>query len=294
MKHAILIGAYKNIPQLIELIGLFNGDPDFVFFIHYNRKSKTNKVEIKTLENTPGVMLVSRKYSVNWGSINFLKSYLFLAEQALKNKDIGRFHLISGQDLPIKSSGSIKQYFNDHVDTEFISYWDMPAAHWKDNGGMDRLRMLMPYEYFDYRSYWGKKVLHQFWKIQRILKLNRPFNLNMKLYGGHSWWSLSSECLQFIINYTKNNPSLLTRLKFSFAADEIYFQTVLLNSPFKDKIENNHLRYFDWVTRNGNCPAILDETDFTKLINSNALFARKFEHPVSSKVIKMLKNQLHD
>jgi hypothetical protein len=91
-----------------------------------------------------------------------------------------------------------------------------------------------------------------------------------------------------VMAYTEREPSLLKRLRLTFCADEIYFQTILLNSPFKEKIVNNNLRYIDWTRRNGNFPAILDESDFQSLAHSDKVFARKFEFPVSEKLKQMI------
>ncbi len=62
-----------------------------------------------------------------------------------------------------------------------------------------------------------------------------------------------------------------------------------MNAPFAEKVVNNNLRYIDWVARNGNNPAVLDETDFEKVMDSNAFFARKFEYPVSEKLMNCVK-----
>jgi hypothetical protein len=86
------------------------------------------------------------------------------------------------------------------------------------------------------------------------------------------------------MNYTERNPSLLKRLRFTFCADEIYFQTILMNSPLKNKVINNNLRFIDWTKRNGSFPANLDESDFQMLVESDKIFARKFDFPVSEKL----------
>jgi len=95
-----------------------------------------------------------------------------------------------------------------------------------------------------------------------------------------------------VMNYTERDLSLLKRLRFTFCADEIYFQTILMNSPLKDKIVNNNLRFIDWTRRNGNFPANLDESDFHSLKNSDKIFARKFEFPISEKLKRLIKENI--
>jgi hypothetical protein len=63
-----------------------------------------------------------------------------------------------------------------------------------------------------------------------------------------------------------------------------------MNSPLKENAVNNNLRFILWEQRNGNFPANLDETDYEAIKASDAFFARKFEYPVSERLLKMLEN----
>jgi hypothetical protein len=54
-----------------------------------------------------------------------------------------------------------------------------------------------------------------------------------------------------------------------------------MNSPLKNNVVNDNLRFIVWEKRNGNFPANLDETDYPALAETSAFFARKFEYPVS-------------
>ena len=65
-----------------------------------------------------------------------------------------------------------------------------------------------------------------------------------------------------------------------------------MNSKFKDKVICEDLRYIDWDTRNGNCPANLDESDFDKVVSSNKLFARKIDLPLAEKLVRKLMEKI--
>lgn len=67
----------------------------------------------------------------------------------------------------------------------------------------------------------------------------------------------------------------LNYLKICEIAEEFFFQTILINSPFKENIVCDHLRYINWTFKNGSGPAILDEEDYEKIKNGNYLFMRK-------------------
>jgi hypothetical protein len=57
--------------------------------------------------------------------------------------------------------------------------------------------------------------------------------------------------------------------------DEIFFQTILMNSPLSKKIINRKLTYVDWNF--SPAPKVLDDSDLEKVFRSDDFFARKFD-----------------
>lgn len=285
MKQAILITAYKNFHHLIDIASYF--DDNFEVYIHIDKKIKVDSAIIKELTSIHQVKLVSRKYKVNWGGINHLKCILHLSETALKSKDVEFVHLISGHDYPIKDLNYFNNYCKENKNSNFLDHFTMPAKHWPHEG-MDRLKYYNLYDVLDakkYRHYIFKLVdLQRKYKIKRSISKKTP-----KLYGGETWWSLNRETLVYVLNYTKASPYLIRRLKYSFCSEEIYFQTVIMNSIYAGSVVNDSLRYIDWTKRNDNFPANIDMSDLEKIKNSNKLFARKFEFPISNELKQYLK-----
>lgn len=103
MKQAILITAYKNFSQLGFMISCFDYQL-FNVYVHIDKKSKISKEALKSLKKIHSVKYVSRKYWVNWGGINHLNAILHLSSQALKDEENVYFHLITGEDFPIKTN----------------------------------------------------------------------------------------------------------------------------------------------------------------------------------------------
>lgn len=277
MKQAILITAYKNFEHLIDIATCF--DDRFEVYIHIDKKSVYPVVLINLLNEIPQVKLVSQKYKVNWGGINHLKCILHLANEAVKNQGIERFHLISGHDYPVKDGNHFMNFFKKNKESNFINYNALPFEKWP-YGGLDRLEYYNFYDLLDAKKYRPKifKLVH--W--QKQLHIKRAISNKVpKLYGGETWWSLSRDALVYVLEYTKNKPYFLKRLRHSFCSEEIYVQSVIMNSPYAATVVNDSLRYIDWSSRNGNFPANLDLTDLDPILTSNKLFARKFEFPGS-------------
>lgn len=288
MHQAILITAYKNYHHLDEIIKFFNDD--FELYIHIDKKSNITKDELKQLKNYRQVKFLSQKYKVNWGGFNHLKAILYLIEKALKNPQNFYFHLISGHDFPIKRLSEFKVYFDENRSLEFINHFNVPHSGWGNTGGIERIEYFNLYDIFNAKIPKQNGLIRRFIAIQKRINFKRSISSKIpKLYGGSTWWSLSRECVEYVINYTHKNKFVLNRFKHTLCSEEFYFQTIIMNSSFANNVKNNSLRHIDWVARNGNNPAILDETDYEKIVKSNAFFARKFEYPLSVGVLNKIK-----
>lgn len=77
------------------------------------------------------------------------------------------------------------------------------------------------------------------------------------------------------------SKDLRRRLDNTTCGEEIFFQTILLNSSFKNNIVNNHLRYMDWNAPTGTLPKILSADDFEKIYKKDFLFCRKVDSTIS-------------
>jgi len=274
MKQAILITAYKDFEQLELLIDQF--DNDFNFYIHIDKKSKIQIKQIELLKQIENVKCVIQDFKINWGGLNHLKAYLKLSEIALKDAENEVFHLITGQDYPLKSKVEFKKFFQDNKHLNFIEFDKMPTHNWKD-GGMYRLELFNFHDYINAKNYFGNRMHPRIFRLQKWLHIKRPLNFDLQCYGGSTYWTLSRIVLQYVIDYTNKNPAFLNRFKFSFCAEEIYFQTIILNSEHKQNVVDNNLRFIDWESGKGGYPAFFDENDFERLVESNKFFARKID-----------------
>lgn len=288
MKHAILLIWHKDIDQLKNLIKLF--DEDFKFYIHIDKKSIVPEEEIELLKNYSQVVGIYQKYRINWGGINVLKAELFLLEEIIKDNSIGYIHFMSGQDYPIKRIKIIKSFFEEYKGTEFIEYMSLPSEKW-EHGTYDRFSYYRLNDMIDYRTKRGYNVIEKVIRIQKRIEFRRRIpNQFEHLYGGSNWMSITYACAKYVIESKKEHSCFYNRLKYTFAPDEVYFHTVILNSSFSNKVENNNLRYIVW---NGNSsPCILNEMHWRKIIACDRLFARKFDNYVSARLVDYINRYL--
>jgi hypothetical protein len=278
MKHALLITAYKDFEQLDHLLKQF--DENFNIYIHIDKKSKMENDVFEQILKNPRVEFLEKRYTVNWGGLNHLKSYLSLSQEALKNLENGYFHLITGQDFPLKNS----HYFNnllfnsDSEEISYINFAEMPAMKlWNIDGGMGRLKYYNFYDVFNARSSFGKKALGYLRKLQEKLNFNRAIKIEGQLYGGSTYWSLPRNTLQFVLDYTAQNPRFFRRFKYTFCAEEMYFQTIIMNSTYSKNVINDNLRFIDWNNGKDGGPSFLEPKDYERVVSTDKLFARKID-----------------
>lgn len=288
MKHAILLLWHKDMEQLRNLIKLF--DEDFKFYIHIDKKSIVSEEEIRLLENNHQIAGIYQKYRINWGGFNILKAELFLLQRIIKDGSCSYIHFMSGQDYPIKNLKTIKSFFEKHKGTEFIEYMSLPTKKW-EQGTYDRFTYYRLNDKFDYNTQKGHKTIERLIELQKQIGYKRRIPDQFKyLYGGSNWMSVTYECAKYVIENKRKHQCFYNRLKYTFAADEVYFHTVILNSTFADKVENNNLRYILW---DGNrSPRVLNETHWWNIITCNRLFARKLDNKTSAKLIENINRYL--
>ena len=129
-------------------------------------------------------------------------------------------------------------------------------------------------------------------KIQKMFLIKR--NKNYNFYKGSNWFSITNEFAKYVID---NEKEIEERYKYTFCADEIFLQSLIMNSKFKDNIykflnEKNTeaaMRYIDWER---GAPYTFKEEDYNLLINSEMLFARKFSEKVDREIIEMIYNYI--
>ncbi|MFC0262558.1 beta-1,6-N-acetylglucosaminyltransferase [Fontibacter flavus] len=281
-KHAVLLLAHQNLvhlKQYIEFLG-----PNFFFYIHINKKAFLTDDEIEELKSHPNVRFISRKYLIRWGGTRILKAILELAQVALKDDEYAYLHTASGQDFPIKRSEEILKFFHLNQGKEFIEYFPVPTERW-DNGGLDRYQFYHLYDLFNVKSRFGKFMIRLTLKFQKIFGIKRGTVNNLpSIYGGSCWFSITGNCMKYCLDFLSKNPKILDNHEYVFGPEESFFQTIIMNSPYKESVVNDNLFYIDWEFRNGNSPAVLDQSDWKNLLNSDKLFGRKFQSPTSDKL----------
>lgn len=284
MKQAILILSHK-VEHLENLIKVF--DNNFEIYIHVDKKTRISPVIKKQILAYPQVKLLIQEYKIYWGDVNLVKATLFLCKKVLLSKEIEYIHLISGMDFPVRNIEFFQYFFEQNRNKQYLENFRLPSSKWKD-GGINRLEYFYPTRFIDLHTEMGKKIFYGLLRWQKRFKIKRNISYENPIYGGSTWWSLSRKCVEYVVDYSSNFPYLLRRLRFSLSSDEIYFQTIIMNSIYAQDVINDNLRYIVWDYKNGNYPANLDSEDLVPIFLSNSFFARKIQFPYAFELFEQL------
>ena len=149
------------------------------------------------------------------------------------------------------------------------------------------MKRLQRYHFNDVENQFLRKGL----KIASKLLPDRKLPAGMKPYGGSTWLKLTYSCVKYVLDFIDSNPRFVNFYKFSLITDEIFFQTIILNSPYAPKVINSELTYTDWSAQGSN-PEILGVEDFEKIAKCDSLFARKFDTNYDSEILTLIDKKL--
>jgi hypothetical protein len=266
---------HKNPAQFARLIHALEM-PGVVFYVHVDQKACLDDFRKSLADVSAEVRFSASRFYINWGGFSTVLATLALMKECLRESlPTDRVVLLSGQDYPIKSNEQIASFFAAHVQNEFVSWWRLPSAAWQtEDGGKDR-----------YQYYWLIDAVHlryaeMFVGWQKRLGLKRRMSGFVSPVGGSQWFLLTAGCMHFILDYCGKNPMYLRFWRTTRLSDEMFFNTIVLNSEFASRVENSSLKYLDWL-KGPEIPRILRLDDFPLIKESSHLFARKVDLSIS-------------
>lgn len=275
MIKAYLILAHKYPGQLDRLIEALDDECSF-FFVHIDKSSDIE--EFEGLKKYGEKLEFLQREKAGWATYGLVQAILH-GLQAARDSDHVFSHIIllSGQDYPIKSNEYITKFAEEHADKNFIEYHRLPDHDkWQPHGGLYRVN-----KYFMGFTAWQKLCSRSLNFLGGQLSfLQRKMYENMVPYAGSMWWILNMSAVDYILDFIKEHPGYIAFHQYTFAVDEVFFHTILLNARDKEftrNIVNSNMRFIKWKDHTSSHPELISEESLPELEHSDALFARKFE-----------------
>lgn len=254
-------------------------------YVHMDLKNKQfDEDDCRKLIKKSSIYFTKRT-SVTWGGYSQINSELILLEMATAHRKYNYYHLLSGQDLPIKSNNEIMNFFKKHQGVEFVAF-DKEKFNCDD-----RVRYFYPLQEMvgrNRKSFLGR-ISSVMTLFQKIAHLKR--NAKIQFQKGPNWFSITDDLARYVI---KRKEWIKKAFHDTICCDEIFLQTIVINSVFADRIyqyagtentEEAAMRLVDWE-RGG--PYVFKNEDYSELLNSNMIFARKFDCQTDNNIVNKL------
>lgn len=274
-KHAYLIMAHTNFSQLQTLISLLD-HPQNDIYLHVDKRAsgfQPNQISV----NHSSLVIIDR-IRVNWGGHSQITCELNLLKASVP-KQYRYYHLLSGSDLPLRSQKEIHSFYDNAYPHNFIRF-DMKSI---ESGAfhhrIDTFHLL--------QDYFGKNTGFVPGLLRRVenlsLGIQKRIGIRRKRYiqpyKGTNWFSITHELAQYVLSRER-----LIRKQFyhTVCADEVFLHSIVMDSPYRETLINNSLRAIDWTRGD---PYVFREEDVDGLLDSECMFARKFDEKVDPAAI---------
>ena len=281
----------------IAYICLCHMDPDFIartaktlqyesdgFFIHVDNKQDVAPFKA-ACAGLPNVHFVEERIDNYWGGYNSIVATMRTMQLAQATDDYDRFVLLQGQDYPLFSPKELHEFFDAHRTTEFCRARNVSTSTKKK-------------DYMKCCGFWLMDTKKEF-PIVLLRGLFHRFNLlgikyrparfknNGRIwdvYHGQAQFSLTKECVKYILDIFENDQAYNKFMKHRFPPDEIYIHTLVHNSPFRENLWQNviirrsgeetvlNLTYFEYPYY---VAVFKDREDYKWLRETGCLFVRK-------------------
>lgn len=280
---AVLIMAHTQ-PKLLDRLvsGLVT---DFDVYLHLDRASG---IDTSMFAWRDSVRIVPSRRTF-WGSFQVTLAILDLLKAAHR-VGYDRYVLISGQDTPIVSNATIRDFYSTNASVDFIM--SIPLS--SDEIDADIARLTRRYWHAPYR--YSGLTARFYWAIEYALELGYRSVLQPKLLGGtfywgETWFSLRHDTLSSIFDYLHTHPDFMKIFRGSRLAEESFIQTLVRRISPAPNLSESMNTYTDWV-RGPTKPRVLDITDVDRIEASGKLFARKIASPSSDSLLKAIETRI--
>jgi len=250
------------------------------------------------------IRFVLDRIRVNRGGYSQVDAMLRLLRLAANHGPHDYYIFLSGRDYPLKSNYEIADFLQLSAGRSYINFYPLVE-------GTAFVEKIRTYCFYDAYARLGhpllRKSANRAVRILSALVPARRFLDGFVPYRGSTSWCLSQPLVTYILEFVSDarNSLFLQYFRSVYGCDEIFFQTIVLNSPlaptcagYDEDIRNKrpgdmknenkvYLHYIDWSPEREN-PALLDLRDLPALAASDKFFSRKFDSQKSSRLLDKL------
>lgn len=295
-KHAYCITVNGNFKVLKVFIRMVDNPNNDIFLLIDKKAPKELKNAVKGLKCQHSNIILLPPINIFWAGVSQIKAELLLLQAVQKQSlHYEYIHYMQGADLPLKTQSEIHSFFHKRAGKQFIEY----------NPNL--------YKFAEYKvCYYHFFVNNRFFRENKIIKALNHGCANIqkffhwrrkreKIYAGSALFSITSDCAGYLL---KNANRILKEYQFTLAADEVWIQTEIMKSPYREQLYcfekecygNSRYILWDRKRKNHNSPYTFKSEDFHELKKiakeTEICFARKFEEKEDMKIVYKIEQLL--
>lgn len=284
-RHAYLLIVHKNPVQVKKLLRVLDDERNLIV-VHCDMKMAHGDVEaISRVPLESAELKILQEHDVLWGSYSQVETELLLLREAL-GCGCSYYHLLSGEDLPLKSQDEIHDFF-DGSGKEFVAC--NPQFEWQ---AVLDARVRQRHLQNRNASVFYKSIDKVWVALQRLVGVNL-LDTDIRYGYGSNWFSVTDRLANDLINHEEWVRSNFAQ---SLCADELFLQSFALTFGYQDNLYKpfdagdkwGNMRLVDWDRGEGIHPYILRCKDFDWMMSTGMMFGRKFSMDVDPRVIEQV------
>ncbi|WP_251549823.1 beta-1,6-N-acetylglucosaminyltransferase [Neobacillus muris] len=292
-KVAYILQIHKNPCQVNKFIKQLIYEEHADVFVHIDKKQDELKNQII---KSPNVKILKQRIDVKWGDITQVDATLLLLKEVLAsgiNYDFICFR--SGQDLLVKNG--FGEFLGKNKNKIFMNAYRVkrrePHASFVDLKWPEWARRLYVQPYHPLRLL--RRGMAALYSLGWNIKPNRnSLPKDYSIYNGSNWFCIPLNAAKYLLNFLDKNQWYYDAYKDSLVPDEFFFQTLIMNSKYKENVVNDNLMYIKFgesiKTRNNPITLTMEHVEIIK--KSNEYFARKFDESIDQLVIDYFSEQV--
>lgn len=274
-RHAYMIAAHKNQEQLELLLKLLDTEANDIY-LHID--AKTDSFDLNRLKSIVKLskLYLTDRISVQWARYSIVESTLIMLKAAHKNGPYSYYHLLSGQDLPLKPIKEINKFYDSNDQNNlYVEYIDNEWSHsWVSSRQ-------------NYHRFFNGKEKFPITKIKGFVKKVYNFITNksesIKYVHGAAWFDINESLVAKILEHEQ---WIKDHFYYFSLPDETFLQTMILKLGLTEYCRD-YMRYIDWES-GPPYPYTFHANDFNRLTSSGKNFARKFDMDTDREIIDKL------
>lgn len=282
-KQAVCIQCHERADLVNHTISVLPSDL-FDIFIHVDKKSSIRS-QIEEAENVRFVPSVD----VSWGQFSLVEAELQLLTAAGGEK-YSYLHLVSGACFPAMAPRRLFQALGEekkqYIETNNLMNG---ASTWSWHGA-DRYSVWYP-QWMIHRPQnaimRGVRVGYRELIMRTHLFKRKKFPVDT-FYGGSGWFTITGEAVEWILAYLRDNPQYIHFFQHGLCQDEVFFSTLIMQSPYAADVTGDSGRYMLWKGETSGGPKTLHPGDAEDIVSSGKLWCRKVKDLETVNAIEML------